>query len=69
MLQDEGDYNLNVLKEVLVTDFFHGMDRADKECQNKEAQEDCTTRQYIGNILQKCQCLPLSIITSNNVCT
>ena len=64
ILHGEGEFNLNILKEVVVTDSFMGLDADVRECQNEEHYDDCTTRNYIDDMRQKCGCLPLSIRTS-----
>ena len=58
---------MDVVKEIKVTDSFLVMDIDVRECQNEEPLENCTTRQYINDLLQQCDCLPLSITTSNKV--
>ena len=58
-LQGEGEYNLDVVKEVKVTDSFLSMDEEDRGCQNKEDYQDCTTRHYIDQVKKTCKCLPL----------
>ena len=63
----EGKYNLNAVKEIKVTESFLGLDMKDRGCQNEEPLENCTTRHYINDLLQQCNCLPLSITTSNKV--
>ena len=62
----EGKYNLNAIKEIKVTDSYLGLDIEDRGCQNEEAVEECTTRQYIQNLRQKCGCLPFQIIASKD---
>ena len=49
----EGEYNLNALKEIKVTDSYLGMrmDQDIKDCQNKEPFFNCTTRKYINTFL------------------
>ena len=42
----EGEYNINVLKEIKVTDSFLGQDQDTRKCQNDEPYLNCTTRQY-----------------------
>ena len=64
----EGEYNLNVLKEISVTDSYLGLDQEDRHCQNKEPHGNCTTRQYRKTYLQKCGCVPLNIRLFNEVC-
>ena len=60
-LVGEGEYNLNVIKEIKVTESCHGLGRHVTECQNEEDIEDCTTRQYIDSYIKQCGCIPISI--------
>ena len=64
-LPGEGEYNLNILKEVKVTDSFMGLDEVVRGCQNQEHYIDCTTKTFIEDMRQQCGCLPLSIRSSN----
>ena len=57
----EGNYNLNILKDVEVTDSFLGLDENVRQCQDIEPYDNCTTRHYIENVRKNCGCLPLSI--------
>ena len=65
LLNGEGEYNLNALIEVKVTESYLGLDVRD--CQIEESFYNCTTRQYIGDVMDKCGCLPLNIRLSNKV--
>ena len=67
VLFGEGQYNLNNLKEITVTDSFMGLDRDTRKCQNLETYNDCKTRLHIDNLRRKCGCLPLSIRLSEEV--
>ena len=60
-------YNLNAVKYFNVTDSFLGLDQNVKECQNKEALEECKTRHYIDGLLQQCECLPFRIRINKKV--
>ena len=60
-LNGEGEYNLNALKEIEVTDSYLGLDQKVRGCQNKEPQFNCTSRLYINHLLDKCGCLPFSM--------
>ena len=62
---EEGEYNLNNLKEISVTDSYMGLDR--KNCQNVKAYDDCKTHSHIQNLRQKCGCLPISLRISEKV--
>ena len=66
-LVGEGKYNLNVLKEISVTDSYLGLDQSTRRCQNEEPLNDCMTRTHKKNILQKCGCLPFNMRLSDDV--
>ena len=63
----EGEYNLNVLTEIKVTESYLSLDQNVRECQNEEPFYNCTTRKYFDTILRECGCLPLHIRLSNKV--
>ena len=67
MLIGEGEYNLNDLKEIEITDSYLGLDREVRECQNVEPLYNCTTREYVDTLLRECGCLPFNMIISNKV--
>ena len=66
-LYGEGEYNLNVVKEVKVTESFLGLDSHVKGCNMEETYENCTTKIYIDTVYQTCGCLPFSIHISDKV--
>ena len=55
------DYNLNVVKVIEVTDQFLTLDEAARGCQIKESEAECFTRNYVGSLLEQCNCLPFSM--------
>ena len=63
----EGEYNLNDLKEIIVTDSYLGLDGNVKGCQNVEPLNNCTTRLYMDTLLRDCGCLPFNIRLSDKV--
>ena len=65
VMNGEGEYNLNDLKEIKVTDSYLGLDQSVRECQNEEALEKCTTRKYLNALQGECGCLPSNIRLSN----
>ena len=67
-LVGEGEYNLNSLKEILVTDSYLGLEQDVIQCQNEEPFDNCTTRQYRNTILGECGCLPLKLRHEVCVC-
>ena len=66
-LVGEGEYNLDALTQIEVTESYLGLDQDIRECQDKEALFNCTTRFYLDEILHKCGCLPLNIKLSKQV--
>ena len=64
-LAGEGEYNLNVLKEIKVTDSFLGLDEDVRGCQIDEALGNCVTRHYIDSLLKQCGCIPFNIKLSD----
>ena len=67
VLVGEGQYNLNSLKEISVTDSFLGLDKSTRNCQTIESFNECKTRLQLEKIREKCRCLPLSINLSDKV--
>lgn len=65
----EGEYNLNVVDEVRVTDSFLGLHKDVRGCQTKELLIDCKTQEYKKKVLEYCHCLPLKLKTSVDVST
>ena len=57
----EGEYNLNNLKEIRVTESYLGLDEDVRQCQHEEPLNNCTTRQYLNTLLGECGCLPINI--------
>ena len=60
-LSGEGQYNLNILKEIKVTDSFLKLPRKVRGCQNETFHDQCITRLYMETAGMKCGCLPISI--------
>ena len=74
-LKGEGEYNLNILKEIEVTDSFYGLENEMRKCQgykSKETYDNCTTRYFMEEMRLKCGCLPYAIskavIKNKKVC-
>ena len=63
----EGEYNQDALKDIEVTDSYLGMDQEIRGCQDSEPYYNCTTREYINRIKEKCGCLPLNMRLSAEV--
>ena len=45
----------------MVTEDFLGLDEDDRKCQYEEPLNNCTTRQYLDTMREKCGCLPFNI--------
>ena len=63
----EGEFNLDDFRQIGITESYLGLDPVLKGCQNEEPLHNCTTRLYIQKLLEKCDCLPLNLRTSNEV--
>ena len=63
----EGEYNLDALKEIKVTDSYLGLDQDVRGCQNEESLNNCKTKHYLKTLLEKCDCLPFNIRLSEKV--
>ena len=61
----EGEYNLNALTAVEITDSYLGLDQNIRKCQNEEPYQNCTSRRYHDTFLGQCGCLPFYMITNN----
>ena len=57
----EGVYNLNVMKEIRVTNSYLGLDVNVRGCQDIDTLDNCTTRHYEEHLLNTCGCLPFDI--------
>ena len=60
-LSGEGEYNLNILNQIEVTESFLGLPEEVRSCQNVESYINCTTRHLLQNMREKCGCLPLAL--------
>ena len=65
VLVGEGEYNLNVLTDIKVTESYLNLDQNIRNCQNEESFDNCTTKRYLDNVQEQCGCLPIGL--SNNV--
>ena len=66
-LDARGEYNLNAVKEVQITDSFTTLDLNDRKCQDRDKYEDCTTKVYEDVIMNLCRCLPFNLRKTDNV--
>ena len=67
MLSGEGEYNLNILKEISVTDSFLELDESTRGCQNVETLDNCTTRYFLNSLREICGCIPEAINSLSQV--
>ena len=68
-LSGEGEYNLNILKEIEVTDSFYELDNEDRKCQSykgNDTYDNCTTRYFMEQMMLNCGCLPYAIINATS---
>ena len=63
-LYGEGQYNLNVVKEMKVTDSFLTLEPSRRNCQDTIDYEECTTKTYHNAFMEQCRCLPFNIETN-----
>lgn len=61
------EYNLNVVKEIKVTEEFLGLNEKVRKCSNYESLDDCMTKHYIDNMIRQCKCLPFNIRSTHEV--
>lgn len=66
-IENEGDYNLNVVVESRGTESFFGLESDVRGCQDEEPFLNCTTRHFIKKALENCKCLPFNIRMENQV--
>ena len=70
-LTGQGEYNLNSLREIEVTDSFYELDNEVRKCQSYKGNvtyDSCTSRYFMEQMRLDCKCLPYAIInaTGNN---
>ena len=66
-LAGEGEYDLNILKEIEVTDSFYDLDDEERKCQSykgNDTYDSCTSRFFMEQMRLKCRCLPFAIMNS-----
>ena len=53
-------YDLIFVKEQIATDSLFTLDESIRKCQ-REPKDDCSTRKYLEDLKNKCQCLPFQL--------
>ena len=69
ILNGEGEYNLNSVKEIKTTQAYLNLNKNLIGCQSEEIFENCTTHENLNHYLQNCECLPLGIRKTDKVKT
>ena len=68
-LSGAGEYNLDILKEIEVTNSFDELDTEVKNCRSYKSNgsyDSCTTGYFHGQMLLNCGCIPYAISNSTN---
>ena len=60
----EGSYEISAVKKIIATEEFLTLDEDIRGCQMKETFESCTTRQYLDNVQNQCNCVPYALMKS-----
>ena len=68
-LSGEGEYNLDVIKEIRLTESYHELEKDIKGCEDKidKPFDNSTTKNYINTLVEECRCLPFHIRLSDEV--
>ena len=61
------NYNLNVVKEIQVTESYLTLEEDIRKCNKEETFDDCANHLYIDTFIKKCNCLPLRLQLKNEV--
>ena len=61
ILHGGGEYNIEDIRDIKVTESYLGLDQSVRNCQNEEPYYNCTTQIYMDSFLGKCKCLPLNM--------
>ena len=67
-LSGEGEFNLNILKEIEVTDSFYDLEKGARKCQSykvNDTYDNCTSRYFMEQMMLKCGCLPYAIMNGS----
>ena len=60
-LYGEGNYEIENVKEITITDDFASMNEQTRGCQTESNMEDCVTQKLITNMRNSCKCLPYNM--------
>ena len=56
----EFDHNFTTIEELQAKDSFFTLGEEIRKCQ-EEPKNDCETRKYMDDLMNKCQCLPVQL--------
>ena len=57
----EGNYEVEEVKEVAITDDFVTLDEDSRKCQIVSTFEDCVTQYFLKALIDNCHCLPYNL--------
>ena len=70
-LTGEGNYEMEEVKQVAITDDFADLDENSRKCQTISRFEDCVTQYFLKALEENCYCLPYNLqnytLTSDEV--
>ena len=52
----EGNYEISMVKEIIATEEYLGLDEKIRQCHNKELIDDCKIRQLHNYVKENCKC-------------
>ena len=55
------EFNLNVMKEMKITEAFLGLDMELQNCELETSYDNCTTLSILERLKEKCDCLPFTL--------
>ena len=61
-----GNYELSAVKEIKVTNDFLSLNNNKKNCQTEESLEECTTKNGLQDIIDKCGCIHYKLANFSN---
>ena len=62
-----GSYTLSSVMEIEGTEEYLKRAEKSRDCQNKEAQEECLAREYSDQGLRQCSCVPYKLRNYSNM--
>ena len=56
-----GNFALTAVKEIDVTEEYLEMSKDITKCQNRISLEECETKEYFEQMVEKCKCIPFKL--------